>query len=284
MKKGKEITSKTSIPLATTSDIIRIACKEMCWQLTHITTERHFDIQQLDDSSYFLSEEIPNGYRCQYDTNGEADFWFDDTLNRLSYTTTPNNLFLSATKEGIKRHECVCTSCVITPYSRTFGSLNDCINAINEALRNDHWFDSNDKSKEVAGSINTGQEVSKKQEHNNYVKRYQRVVSYAEKHTHGLFKGCHNMFGPLPKDAQQKILSYINNPTKQLWDEIHCMIISSGSISTIWQAWLDVDEYAPRSKPVCDEWHYIPDPETLKKAIRHAVQNAKDEFSSKEEI
>ena len=93
--------------------------------------------------------------------------------------------------------------------------------------------------------------------------------------THGLFKGCHNLLGPLGKDAQKDILSYINEPTPEKWEAIYTKMITP--LHTLWQAWAAIDSQAPISVPSDGPWPNTPSGDTLIRAIRHAVERLDEE-------
>lgn len=42
----------------------------------------------------------------------------------------------------------------------------------------------------------------------------------------GIFKGCHSLLGPMPFEARNEILAYINNPTPEQWNRIFCIQIT----------------------------------------------------------
>ena len=87
----------------------------------------------------------------------------------------------------------------------------------------------------------------------------------------GLFKGAINQLGqPIEAGTQDRILSYLNAPSLDAWLEIRALLI--GPLTTLWQAWFQVDPSAPmsgRSGP-------CPAPETLIRAIRAAIEAERD--------
>lgn len=97
----------------------------------------------------------------------------------------------------------------------------------------------------------------------------------AEQVGHGLFKGCHDLLGQtLSPESQQRILRYLNAPTQKRWLETRSLIIVSHV--TLWQAWCAVNPVAPRSGD-----KGFPSPETLRQAIRSAVEQRKAHIRDK---
>lgn len=90
-----------------------------------------------------------------------------------------------------------------------------------------------------------------------------------------LIDQCTNLYGPLPAKIRQRIRAVLENPCQETWEEAHALIISETGMMTLWQAWIAVDPKAPVSRPCDRSWPRIPDPFTLYRAIRLAVDDPK---------
>lgn len=106
-----------------------------------------------------------------------------------------------------------------------------------------------------------------------YLYFMERKESIDSNKSRDLFSGCSNAFGGLSEDRKLLILSYINNPTEEVWDQIYCMVIDS-TMSTLWNAWTLVDYHALRSKPYDGKWSMIPSGEMLIYGIRELIDNS----------
>jgi hypothetical protein len=80
-----------------------------------------------------------------------------------------------------------------------------------------------------------------------------------------------NVFGALEPDIRKRLERVIANPTQRTWEDAYSIIICARKFSTLWQAWVAVDDSAPRSKPCDGKWPRIPDQLTLYRAIKHAT-------------
>ena len=87
------------------------------------------------------------------------------------------------------------------------------------------------------------------------------------------------MFGQINSQIQRKIKNYLKNPCFETWDNIHCIVINSKDMKTIWNAVIDIDPCFPRKGRKKDEegntiteWERIPEPFILLQAIRKATQ------------
>ena len=87
-----------------------------------------------------------------------------------------------------------------------------------------------------------------------------------------LLDKCSNMFGALSPDLKARINAYLENPTEEGWEDVHCIIIHERKMgATLWQAWLAIDPTAPRSKGETAPWPRYPDSFTLRRAIKAAL-------------
>lgn len=84
-----------------------------------------------------------------------------------------------------------------------------------------------------------------------------------------LLDQCHNMFGPVGPDIRKRITRVIVDPTQETWEDAHSILITHNC--TLWQAWLEVEPDAPRSKPLDGPWPKVPSTFVLYRAILNAT-------------
>lgn len=90
-----------------------------------------------------------------------------------------------------------------------------------------------------------------------------------------------NSFGPLPAGTKAKVLSYMDAPTLDKWDEVHGTVMDGGDArrrATLWQWWVATDSTAPRCGPrinlkgeIYAEWERIPSPADMILLLREAT-------------
>ena len=86
---------------------------------------------------------------------------------------------------------------------------------------------------------------------------------------------CRNMSGSLNTECRSRLQRVLDNPTEETWDDAHCLIVGADGSTTLWQAWIKVDDRAPRSGSSCDidgnqirGWPRIPDQLTIYRALK----------------
>lgn len=81
-----------------------------------------------------------------------------------------------------------------------------------------------------------------------------------------------NIFGNAKPDIQKRLQRVIDNPCQKTWDDAFCIILSpNGGMRTLWQAVIAIDPKMPQKKSYNAPWSYIPDSETIKRAIQETV-------------
>ena len=95
-----------------------------------------------------------------------------------------------------------------------------------------------------------------------------------------IVKKCRNMFGPLNAECRARLEAVLKDPTPDTWDDAYSLIVGADGFTTLWQAWIKVDPFAPRTGPSYDQhgtrktgWSEIPDQFTLYRALS-AVTNS----------
>jgi hypothetical protein len=83
--------------------------------------------------------------------------------------------------------------------------------------------------------------------------------------------GCTNVFGFLDPKIRRRLEAVVANPTQRTWDDAYTIIVRGEDMLSLWQAWIEVDAAAPRSKGSDERWPRVPDQLTLYRALRHAT-------------
>jgi hypothetical protein len=90
---------------------------------------------------------------------------------------------------------------------------------------------------------------------------------------------CRNMFGPLQPEQRQRLEAVLRKPSARTWDDAYSLIVGADGWTTLWQAWIAVDDDAPRTGKRTDQagrvvegWKRIPDQLTLYRALRYATR------------
>jgi hypothetical protein len=81
--------------------------------------------------------------------------------------------------------------------------------------------------------------------------------------------------GVVEMTFEQAVQAYLENPDEETWDELAHKIIP-GTMRTVWQSWIRVDGAAPKELTSLGTgvriWPTLPDPFTVRRAIREARQ------------
>ena len=73
------------------------------------------------------------------------------------------------------------------------------------------------------------------------------------------------------KPFEDRLRKYLTNPNVRNWDDLYSAIIP-GTMRTVWQSWVKIDSSAPSQKPTSKAWKVIPNPFTVRRAIRAAMK------------
>jgi len=224
-----------------------------------------------DDGRYFLQEFRPNGRLCDGQWgSGSFHCWDEPALKALLAECGPNELRERAAAAGIDMSRAVSGGAGYGVYSRFLPSLAACAEAVNDALTANQWYSAEDEALKNDPAFQRELRERERHERAAYRAQQRAALAQAEAVNHGLFKGCATMLGPLPEKTQKAILAYLNAPSAERWDDIANAIIDG--VHTLWAAWCEVDPEAPRSRPLDGPWPQIPEPETLRRAIRTSVE------------
>jgi len=228
---------------------------------------RQFEVREYDDGHFFMSEMRPMARLARFDAERDTYLYFDEP--RLKGIMEDPNAFVARARElGIDEQEIVCSGSGLGVGSIYYDSLDEVAAAVANALDANLWYDSVDRAKLADPAFKAEQRRIQEEQSAAYRAEKQAMHEQAVRDEHGLFKGLHTMMGALSDDTKKDILSYLNDPTEDRWGGIYSRLIKGHK--TLWQAWLDVDGSAPRSKPSDGKWPRIPDPDTIRAALRQA--------------
>ena len=230
---------------------------------------RRFGVREFCDSDtpFFAEEMIPNGRIAELNDQGHLiGSHADDRIAALKQD--PNGFQAGLRASDIDPDTVIYSGSGLGVTSIYYLSLEDAAAAIADAIARNVWLASDDPSllndpefqREIAQS-----EARMRAEHAEW-QTSMRVAAQAQP---GLFQGLYNFHGPLDREARTAILAYLNDPTEANWEAIHSMMITASQ--TVWQAWSSVDPNAPVSNPTDAPWSRMPDPQTLRQALRKAA-------------
>ena len=242
---------------------------------------RIFEVREFEDREFFLSEFKPNGRVCIKLPNGTDYFHEEPRLKNLM--NDPNGLEAAIRSLGIQG-DLVRGSGGLGRGSRYYPDLEQVALAISEALRTNRWYDHIDHALLADPEHQEALRVQEQVMSEMFEGQSKALHDHAVAEEHGIFKGLHTTLGGLADDRKLAILSYLNAPTEEGWDQIHSTCIKG--FTTMWQAWMAVDPDCPSSKPLDGPWPYIPEPDILRAAMRQVsgVELVQDEDEQPENL
>lgn len=228
-------------------------------------TGRQFLISYFDgDESFRVQEMVPNGRRFEREADGSPGrCWDEPLIKETELAAGPNQLMAT-----LARLQIDADSMIFVPTSNSggvgfdYGSLDECAREIANVL---------DGNRRYVGfrPLTAEEEVERARRDAASTKDYWSAMHAAQElanaNEFGIFKGCHNMLGgALDDETKKKILSYINGPSQDAWLDVRGIYVVTNA--TLWNAWCQYDESAPRSGRVG-----YPDSDVIVQAIRAAV-------------
>lgn len=228
---------------------------------------RFFDVREYPDGRYLVSEMRPNCRLARYPEGGLVPHCWDEP--RLKPLMDDPNGFMEGVRAlGIDEGEVIRVGGGIGVGSRFFDTLDAVAAAVAEALEANRWYDDVDRAlvadPEFQARLRRNGRIASAAFRAEERAMHERAV----RGEHGLFKGLHSAIGPLDDDTKTAILSYLNAPDEERWKDIYSKCVKG--FKTLWQAWAAVDPACPRSLPSSGRWPRIPDPETVRSALRAA--------------
>ncbi|MBK1666555.1 hypothetical protein CKO28_00675 [Rhodovibrio sodomensis] len=221
------------------------------------------------DQPFFVSEIKPNGRIMQLNAEGHV-IGSSESPRIEALAQDPNSFLTNLRAEGFDEETVTFTGEGFGVTTVYHPSLEAVAQKIAEALTSNAWLRSKDTSLLDDPTFQAELRESEAQMRADHEAWKQQMQAAAQDQPE-LFRGLYNLAGPLGEEQRKRILTYLNQPTEANWEQICNLIVSGGALSTVWQAWRAVDPSAPVSKPADSPWPSIPDPETLKTALRAAA-------------
>ena len=254
---------------------------ERSYTYTDPQTQRDFDVSPLetfDDADkpcthFLLVEMYPTGYVLTRNSKGQVLASEPDArILAAGQRVGPNGLMGEIAKLGIDTDNLsmsgggACRGAIYHP------SLEVCAEAIFGALLENVRYQ---HRRELTPQEQVKFERLDAQQSHAFWESEASAARLATEVGSGLFKGCHTGMGnPLPEDSRKEILAYLNKPSLKGWNAIRSIIITGRG--TLWQAWCAADASASRT-----DGKSFPAPETLRTAIREAVDARQQEIEQR---
>lgn len=247
------------------------------YRLIEPLTQRQFEIRRSEGfaetgnafTRYFMSELTPNGRVYRQGPSGQLEYDTDERIEALEQDAGPNEFFQALEDLGISADTLILTGGGYSVDSKYLDTLEACAEAIVDALVKDERYSCYEP---LMDQERTRQEALRARDSFTFWSAQKQECDAAMR-VPGVLRGCYSMFGPLPKPEALRILSYLNQPTREGWGQVRGLCITGGG--TLWQAWCANDPHAPRSGVIG-----FPSAEQLRQAITAAVTARATEIQS----
>jgi hypothetical protein len=226
---------------------------------------RNFLVRERDDGRYFACEMIPNG-RFAEAIEGKEEFRYFDWDGHRWAKDNPNGYVDAVIEAGYSRDHIIRCGAGYSIYSRYIETIEQVAEEIAGSLRSNRYFDDLDRELMADPEFKAKLEADEEESRRQYWEDQRKAHEAAVEDEHGIFKGLHAMVGPLSDGAKQRILSFLNSPSKETWDDCARLMIK-GHV-TMWSLWCETDRNAVRSLDAGGEWPRIPDVEQMRAALR----------------
>lgn len=222
---------------------------------------RQFVIDKMPNDQFFLYEMKPNGVIVQNTTRGlEFDSTSEKSLRLQELTSQPPSVFFEALREMSLSTD------VLVSFGSGHGmgsiyldTLDECKREITKALSQDRWyraFDPDKARKKAQERKMSGEDARQSLA---YWEHKLADLMPKDDGRPALFQGFSSIFGDFPKESRDRIMSFINAPSAETWDNVADLILIGGK--TCWQIWVASDPNAPLSIPEDHTWTHWPEPE-----------------------
>lgn len=224
---------------------------------------RDFVLREQDDGSFFAFEYVPNGRLC--DERADGQIIYSDWVGHEAAAKDPNGYMVAAAAAGVDREQMILMGSGYGVYTRYLSSLDDGADEFAAAIVENKRYDDIDHVKMHDPEYQKQIAKGEAQACLDYRAAQARLHNRAVEKEHGIFKGLHGMMGPLSDGAKQRILSFLNAPSNETWDDCARLMIKGGD--TMWQSWCNIDPKAPRSLDG-DIWPRIPEVDMIRQLLR----------------
>ncbi|MTH95676.1 hypothetical protein [Roseibium sp. RKSG952] len=246
------------------------------------TNGRRFEVGALGGGKLFLTEISPTGvFYLGKDPGVYNPADFERWPRHEEFKDDPNGYADAIRGDGLDPDKMCGSGSGIGVHSKFFDTLEEVAQAIIISVNDNVRYCSTDLDLLNDEDYNQRLQKIAETEQKAFRESQRHLHRNSLKTEHGVFKGLHTMFGPLSDDAKKRILSFLNSPSNETWNAIHGLILKGGT--TMWQAWIATDPQAPRSKPLDGEWPAIPDPDTIRSAMRKLAANTENDLEDTSE-
>lgn len=237
-------------------------------EMTYRSNEgRDFVLREEDNGTFFAFEFIPNGRLFDEQVDVPTAYWEWD--GHAAAEADPNGYMAAATADGVLREEMIRVGSGYCVYTRYLASIDEAADEFAKAIADNVRYDDLDRAKMADPEFQKHLAASEAQASVVYREHQAQMHARAVEREHGIFKGLHGMMGPLSDGAKQRILSFLNSPSNETWDDCARLMIKGGD--TMWQSWCNIDPKAPRSldgDSSADSWPRIPDVDMIRQMLR----------------
>jgi hypothetical protein len=226
---------------------------------------RRFEVRELGDASFFLSEFRPMA-RVSREVAGRSSPVFMEVPALKGLMGDPNAFKARSDRLLHDGDEVVFGGGGLGVATIYHPSLDAAAAALVDAIDRNEWYEHVDRIKLDDPDFQARLRRNEAKIRVEGRKRDRAMHELAVSGEHGIFKGLHSMMGPLHDDSKKRILSFLNEPSEPNWNDVYSLCVKGGT--TLWQAWLQADPTAPRSRTSDGRWPRIPDADAFKAALR----------------
>jgi hypothetical protein len=243
-------------------------------------TERDFRVTRdegfvgdadIPQTRFLLSEFQPNGRMVEGGDGAPRRFWDEPRFAEFLERYGPNGVRIALREIGADPDKMVSSGGGYGVGTIFLDSLEACAQAIAQALADNEWYQS---WRPLTPQQKVKLDRQSAVQSHDYWRSERAAMDRALASEKGIFKGCFTMFGPVRDDFKTAILSYLNKPSQDAWNEIRSYVVTGAG--TLWSAWCENDAGAPRAGNVG-----YPSKDALTDAVRAAVQKRSDEIDAR---
>lgn len=229
----------------------------------HAINGRQFVLREEDDGRYFAFEMVPLGRLAHEQPDGS--YHYEDWAGHAAAKNDPNGYVAAAEAAGVESGALILGGAGYGVYTLYLSSIDEAADAFARCLRENKRYDDQDRAKMADPKYADKLRADEEQASRDYRAFNLALHEASTEAENGLFKGLYAMMGPLSDGAKKRILSFLNSPSHETWDDCARLMVKGGK--TMWQLWGDVDPASPRSLEN-DVWPRIPDADMMRDALR----------------
>lgn len=235
---------------------------------------RQFVLRDEGDGRFFAFEYQPLG-RLAYEL-ADGNYHYTDWDGHEAAKDDPNGYVAAAQQAGIDPMALILGGAGYGVYTRYLSSIEEAAEEFAACLRENRRYDDQDRAKMADPDFKLRLEAEHARGRAEFQEYNQQLHEAAVANEFGLFKGLYGMMGPLADDSKKRILSFLNTPCEETWDDVYSLMIKGGK--TMWQLWCEVDTWAVTSKGMDGHWPDIPDADMMKDALIALGESSPEEW------